>query len=110
MAAQVEVEQWADIGYASGIPEGNKVTVDKNHDRFRVEIDCGDLQPARRVWSEVFYIGKGTSGELVASGQVFAENLPQPMSFSLAMTVNVRITEMSLDELTELPEPSDSDE
>jgi len=33
-----------------------EVTIDKNDDRFRIEIDCGDLQPGRRVCSDVFYI------------------------------------------------------
>jgi len=41
-----------------------EVSIDKNDERFRVEIDCGDLQPGRRVWSDVFYIGKGASGDL----------------------------------------------
>jgi len=87
-----------------------EVTIDQNDERFRVEIDCGDLQPGRRVWSEVFYIATRTSGAVAVSGQVFAENLPQPLDFSLVITVNVRDTVMSLEQLTSLPEPVDPDD
>jgi hypothetical protein len=76
-----------------------EVTIDKNDDRFRVEIDCGSLQPGRRVWSEVFYIGKGESGEMPINGQIFSENLPQPKDFSLAVNVNVTETRMTVAEL-----------
>ena len=62
------------------------------------------------MWSDAFYIGKRNSGQLSASGQVLAENLPEPMDFCLTVTVNVKGTAMSLDELTALPEPLDSDE
>jgi hypothetical protein len=61
------------------------------------------------VWSEVFFVGKGVSGDLSVSGQVFADNLPQPKDFTLMIAVNVTETEMSLDDLTALPEPPDSD-
>ncbi len=86
------------------------VTIDKNDDRFRVEIDCGGLQPGRRVWSDVFYVGKGASGDLRLSGQVFAENLPQPKDFTLLISVNVKQTRMSVEELKALPEQAGSDD
>src|ERR1035438_7835922 len=34
-----------------------EVDIDRNGDRFRIQIDCKDLQPGRRVWSDRFYIG-----------------------------------------------------
>ena len=34
--------------------EPGEVVIEKNNERFRVSIDCGSLQPGRRVWSEVF--------------------------------------------------------
>ena len=43
-----------------------EVRIDKNNDRFRVEIDCGHLQPGRPVWSDVFYVGKATAGKSFA--------------------------------------------
>lgn len=82
------------------------VTIDKNNERFKVEIDCGDLQPGRRVWSGVFFVGKRTSGDLCLAGQVFAANLPQPKDFQLAMTVNVTEKQVTVKEILDLPEPT----
>lgn len=87
-----------------------EVDIDKNDERFRVEIDCGDLQPGRRVWSEVFYIGKRTSGDLSLCGLVFAGNLPQPKDFALTVSVTVRETTMTVEELCSLPDPAVQDE
>lgn len=80
-----------------------EVSIDKNAERFRVEIDCGDLQPGRRVWSDIFYIGKGVSGDLSLCGLVFADNLPQPKDFTLTVSVTVTKTAMTVDELCSLP-------
>ena len=81
-----------------------EVDIDKNDERFRIEIDCGDLQPGRRVWSDVFYIGKGASGDLPLCGLVFADNLPQPKDFALTVSVTVTKTAMTVNELCSLPE------
>jgi len=87
-----------------------KVDIVKNEERFRVEIDCGDLQPGRRVWSDVFYIGKEASGDLCLCGLVFADNLPQPKDFALTVSVTVKKTAMTVDELCSLPELAVRDE
>jgi len=87
-----------------------EVGIDKNDERFRVEIDCGDLQPGRRVWSDVFYIGKGASGDLSLCGLMFADNLPQPKDFALSVSASVRKTRMTVDELCSLPEMAVRDE
>ena len=97
-------------GMRSGFKEPGAVQIDKNEERLRVEMDCGDLQPGRRVWSDVFYVGKSTTGEIPAHGQIFAGNLPRPVDFSLTMTVHVTETQMSLEELKELPLPADQDD
>lgn len=78
------------------------VTIKKNTDRFCVTIDCGHLQPGRRVWSEVFYIGKGASGDVTLSGLVFADNLPQPKEITLVASVAVAETFLTIDELCSL--------
>jgi hypothetical protein len=38
------------------------VDIDENEHRYKVEVDCGTLQPGRRVWSDEFHIGIGASG------------------------------------------------
>ncbi|MBE7508509.1 MAG: ATP-binding protein [Planctomycetia bacterium] len=87
-----------------------EVEIDRNDDRFRVAIDCGDLQPGRRAWSDTFYVGKRESGELALNGQVFADNLPQPKDFALTIAVNVTQRSMSVAELCALPEPTESNQ
>lgn len=87
-----------------------EVTIDKNNERFRVEIDCRDLQPGRRVWSDIFYVGKGQTGDLTLRGQVFADNLPQPKDFTLTVSVTVTETSMSVDDLCSLPEPAQEED
>ncbi len=87
-----------------------EVTIDKNDERFRVEIDCHDLQPGRRVWSDIFYVGKGQTGDLTLQGQVFADNLPQPKDFTLTVSVTVTETSLSVDDLCSLPEPAEEED
>ncbi len=87
-----------------------EVTIDKNDERFKVSIDCGDLQPGRSIKSDEFFIGKGQSGELVLAGQLFAENLPEPKDFSLTIAANVTKTTMNVDDLLGLAEPTDPEE
>lgn len=82
------------------------VTVDKNEERYRIEVECGDLQPGRRVWSDVFHVGKGESGVLELPGHIFAENLPRPAEFTLAISARITNTPVSLKELLNLPEPT----
>ena len=87
-----------------------EVEITENDERFRVEIDCGDLQPGRRVWSDIFYIGKKASGELSLCGLVFTDNLPQPKDFTLTVSVKMTKTAMTVDELCSLPDPAERDE
>jgi hypothetical protein len=86
------------------------VVIDKNDDRFRVEIDCGNLQPGRVVWSGVVYMGIAPTGDREMVGQVFAENLPQPKDFTLTVSVNVANTQMNVSDLRSLPEPRRSED
>lgn len=90
--------------------EPGEVNIDKNEKQFSIEIDCGDLQPGRQVWSEVFYLGKGKSGDLSLCGFVFADNLPQPKDVALTVSVTVRETSITVDELCSLPDPVERDE
>src|SRR5437762_2680366 len=46
------------------------VTINRNEERFRIEIDCGNLQPGRRIWSDAFSIGARTAGDVFLVGQV----------------------------------------
>lgn len=85
------------------------VTIDRNDTRVRIEIECGNLQPGRRVWSDIFYLGIVASGEVPLAGQIFADNLPHPKDFSLTIAANVSTTSMTVAELMALPDPRDED-
>ncbi len=76
-----------------------EVDIDQNEDRYRIEIDCKDLQPGRQVWSGTFYFGAGQSGDYPLQGHVFADNLPTPQQFTLTVTADVEHTTLTLEEL-----------
>ncbi|MFZ4642874.1 MAG: helix-turn-helix domain-containing protein [Phycisphaerales bacterium] len=83
-----------------------EVNIHKNADRFKFEMDFGDLQPGRQILSDLFYIGKKESGDILLSGLVFADNLPKPKDLSLTVKVKVKQTSMSVDDLCSLPDHS----
>ncbi len=85
-----------------------EVTIEKNDERIRIEIDCGDLQPGRRVWSAKFFVAFG--GDVAVDGQIFAENLPQPKAFTLTVSANTAKTSMSVSGLRALPEPDEGED
>ncbi len=87
-----------------------EVTINKNDDRYRIEIDCGDLQPGRPVWSEIFYVGKGDTGEVKLSGTIYAANLPQPKDCALAISANISRRTVTVPEVVRLPGPADPDD
>jgi hypothetical protein len=76
-----------------------EVDIDQNEDRYRIEIDCKDLQPGRQVWSDTFYFGAGQSGHYPLHGHIFADNLPTPQQFTLTVTADVKHTTLTLEEL-----------
>lgn len=86
------------------------VGIDKNDHETKLEIDCGILQPGRKVWSDSFCLGIGETGEIQIIGHLFSSNLPQPQPFSLSITAEVKRSLMTVDELTRLGEPNDEEE
>ncbi len=86
-----------------------QVDISKNDEQYHIEIDCGDLQPGRRVWSDVFYISKKVSGDFLLHGLVYADNLPQPENFELTISLAVSKTSLSLDGLYSLAEQVEQD-
>jgi hypothetical protein len=79
-----------------------EVVIHENADRYLIAIDCKDLQPGRRVWSDRFYIGAGRTAEYPMSGEVFADNLPVPQPFTLTVSAEVEHTTLTLEELRKL--------
>src|SRR5207245_1936536 len=71
------------------------VRIDENEHRYKVEVDCGTLQPGRQVWSDEFYIGIRGEGKVELGGRLLAANLPDPQSFVLNFDAHVAESEMS---------------
>jgi hypothetical protein len=87
-----------------------EVSIDRNSDRFKIEIDCGDIQPGRAIKSDEFYLMQSNSGETALAGRVFAENLPDPKEFVLVISANVTKTTITLEGLLNLAQPPSPDE
>lgn len=92
-------------GVKARSPRPGDVRIDTNDERCLIEFECGDLQPGRRVWSDVFYVGKVESGEVELAGHIYAENLPQPKALTLTISARVSSTRMTVSDLGDLPEP-----
>jgi len=84
--------------------------IDSNEHRTKMQIDCGNLQPGRRVWTDTFYMGIAQSGVLELRGMVFAANLLEPKEFALSINADVTQTSMALEELLSLADGQDAAE
>lgn len=87
--------------------EPGQLTIERSRSATRIEVECGDLQPGRRVWSEPFLVGRGESGELVLEGHVLADNLSSPVPLRLTVAITVAQTTLTVEELCALPEPDE---
>jgi hypothetical protein len=78
------------------------VDIEKNDHETKVEIECGNLQPGRTVWTDTFWMGIGQSGEVKLTGHLYAANLPQPQEFTLTIHADVNRTTLTVKQLLEL--------
>lgn len=90
-------------------PAGD-VNIEQNDHRFKIDIDCGNLQPGRQVWSDEFYIGIRGNGPKVMVGRLLASNLPEPQDFELTIVAEVRESQMTVEELVSLHDPVHDEE
>lgn len=86
------------------------VDIDKNDHETKVEIDCGILQPGRKVWTDSFFLGIGHSGDIQITGYLFSSNLSQPQPFSLSIAAEVKQSQMTVDELVSQSGASEDEE
>jgi Schlafen, AlbA_2 len=82
--------------------EPGDVEIVKAADGARLEVDCGDMQPGRSVWSEKFYVAITESGTTRLEGHLLAATLPEPRAFALIVEAAVTNVSMSLDDLRKL--------
>lgn len=86
------------------------VDIDENEHRFKIEVECGNLQPGRQVWSDEFYVGISSSGQVELDGLLLSDNLPGPQDFTLRIDAKVSEREMTVGELVSLCDPVDDAE
>lgn len=75
------------------------VCINQAANQLTVEIDCGDLQPGRRVFSDVFYIGKKTENRDNLVGAVYADNLPYPSELTLTISASLSESSLTIEDL-----------
>ncbi len=75
------------------------VSIENDGHQTKIEIDCGALQPGRRIWSDSFTLGIVESGEFKLAGQLFAANLPRPRQFALSIKAAITTNTMTVDDL-----------
>lgn len=85
------------------------VDIEVGDDRFKFEMDCGSIQPGRKIWSDEFFIGVAESGEFKLEGHLYAENLPEPKPFTLNIDADITRTSMTVDDLIKLADGEDAD-
>ncbi len=76
-----------------------ELSIDEEDDRYRIVVECDDLQPGRRIYSDPFYAAKLSTGEVTLTGQVFSDNLPTPKDLVLTIHVTVSHSRLPLDQL-----------
>ena len=86
------------------------VNIKRHGHETKIEIECGNLQPGRKVWTDAFCLRIEHSGEVLIKGTVFAANLPQPKTFTLSIKANIQRTSMTVDELVELGDQYDGND
>ncbi|GAA4421497.1 ATP-binding protein [Bremerella cremea] len=73
-----------------------------NSERFKFVMQCGNIQPGRKIFSEAFLVGVRDSGTTLLPCKVFAENLRSPDVFSILIDAEITKTTLSVDDLTAL--------
>jgi len=86
------------------------VDIESNEQQMKMVINCGSLQPGRKVWTEAFDLAIARSGNYEIKGYVFAANLPAPVEFCLKIDATIDNMSLSLDELIGLGSEDDDEE
>jgi len=79
-----------------------ELSLERDGDHVRLAIDGADLQPGRKVFSDIFFIGTASTGTVALNGKAFADNLPTPKDISLSIDITVEQTQLSVEKLVEL--------
>ena len=70
----------------------------------RLVIECGNMQPGRRVPSDKFYVAVRESGATSLSGRIFAATLEQPNSFAVTIDATISVADVPAEAIREFAE------
>jgi hypothetical protein len=80
------------------------VEVFESKKNARLVIECGNMQPGRRVPSDKFYVAVRKSGLTSLSGRIIASTLAQPKSFAVMIDATVSVAEIPAEAIREFAE------
>jgi len=80
------------------------VEVFESKKNARLVIECGNMQPGRRVPSDKFYVAVKESGPTAFSGRIFAATLEQPSSFGLTLDATISVADIPAEAIREFAE------
>lgn len=70
----------------------------------RLVIECGNMQPGRRVPSDKFYVAVRESGPTSLSGRIFAATLEQPKSFDVTIDATISVSDVPAEAIRKFAE------
>jgi hypothetical protein len=74
--------------------------VDRHEDWWTLTAQLGSVQPKALTWSrDVFYIGARQTHAVDFEGQIFADNLPEPLPLRLSVQINTKNRKLDLREV-----------
>ena len=98
-AVQMKIKHFRPV-----IRHAGAISVDASNDCFRLEVECGTLQPGRQLWTEAFNVAISKSGAVSVLTQSFADNLSEPRTVELTIAANIAATKITVDDLFSLSE------
>ena len=67
-------------------------------------MECGNMQPGRRVPSDKFYVAVRKSGPTSLSGRIVTATLEQPKSFALTIDATISVADVPAKAIREFAE------
>lgn len=84
-----------------------EVEIIESRRNVRLIIECGNMQPGRRVASDKFYLAVMESGPACVSGWIFAATLERPKPFALTIDATISVSDVSVDAIRRFAETID---
>ncbi len=86
-----------DLVSLNGTP--GEVDLQEYENRWEIAVDFGDIRPQQKVWmASPLWFGSAHCKMVKLHGQLFADNLPEPISYSLEIKFEVEQRGMTMDD------------